>query len=139
MKGVIIAISAYLLNASLSPLLKKANKDVAPFTTMAISMFIVFLLSLILSLWLENGWRFKLTDHRQSVFILILEGVITVAALWLIILGFKYLPIWQQSMFSLLTPVFAGIFAYFLLGEPISIKLFVGLAIMGIGLFIAVK
>lgn len=60
-------------------------------------------------------------------------------ALWLIILGFKYLPIWQQSMFSLLTPVFAGIFAYFLLGEPISIKLFIGLAVMGIGLFIAVK
>lgn len=139
MKGVIIAISAYLLNASLSPLLKKANKDIAPFTTMAISMFVVFLLSLIFSLWLENGWRFKLEDHRQSVPILILEGVITVAVLWLIIVGFKYLPIWQQSMFSLLTPIFAGIFAYFFLGEPMGIKLFIGLAVMGIGLFIAVK
>lgn len=49
------------------------------------------------------------------------------------------MPLWQQTLFTLLTPIFASVLAFFILGEQINSKLFIGLAVMAVGLFIAIK
>jgi len=71
---------------------------------------------------------------RGSVLILMLVGAINFGAFWLGILSFKYMPLWQQSLFGLLSPILIGVFAFFILGEQLSSKLFLSLAIMGVGL-----
>lgn len=137
--GFLIVTVATTLYALLYPLTKKANQHIPPFMVMAISMFVLFALSLIASLLFEKGFNFKGDDVRTSVLILIILGAVNFIAFWLIILGYKYFEVWQIGLFSLLTPVLAGIFAYFILGEKLTINLFIGLAIMAVGLYIAIR
>lgn len=137
--GPLIVLTSVILYSFIPPLLKKASLSLPPFTMMAIAMAVLFSGSFILSMLLENSLKIKLVENKDAVFILILMGVLNLIAFWLAILGYKYMPLWQQSMYSLLIPVLAGIFAYYLLGEALNPKLFIGLIVMGIGLFIAIR
>lgn len=139
MVGPLIVLISTLFYAALTPLIKKASISLPPFTVMTIAMSVLFLGSLILSLVLESSYKIKFSENKNPIFILILMGLLNLVGFWLVILGFKYMPIWQQSMYNLLIPVLAGVFAYFILGEPLSPKLFIGLVIMGVGLFIAIR
>jgi drug/metabolite transporter (DMT)-like permease len=66
-------------------------------------------------------------------------GAINTLAFWLSIETYKYMSIWQQSLFSLLTPVISGIFAYFILGEALNVSIIFSLILMGAGLAISLK
>ncbi len=132
---VTISVACYSL---ISPLLKRTSATLPPFTIMSISMFSLFSLSVIMSLIFEKN-QLKMDVVKQSVPILLLVGAINLVGFWLAIQGYKYMPLWQQSLFQLLLPVFIGIVAYFVLGEQLSPKLFVGLAIMSLGLYVAVS
>lgn len=138
--GILIVLLSVVCYAILPVLVKKANQNIPPFTIMTISMFVLFTASLILSLIFENGkiWK-SFDDSKNLVLILVAMGLINTLGFWLVIQAFKYMPLWQQTMFNLLAPALTGIFAYFILGEAISIKLFLGLLIMGVGLYIAVR
>ncbi len=138
--GPLIVLLSVICYALLPAILKKVNQNIPPFTTIAISMFVLFAASFILSLIFEHGKILKVvTDNRNLFFALIAVGLINTLGFRLAIEGYKFMPLWQQTMFNLLTPVLSGIFAYFILGEAISMKLFFGLAIMAFGLFIAVR
>lgn len=136
--GVLFVLSSTIVFASLGPLLKKANQTLPPFTVMTISTFILFLCALILSIAFENFTNLKFLSDKSIVKILFLAGALNTLSFYLAIKAFKYIPIWQQAMFSVLMPVFSAIFAYFILAEKFSPRLFLGLAIMAVGLFIAV-
>jgi len=137
--GISIVLLSTICYASLVPLLKKTSDKLPPFTIIAVSMFVLFICSFVLSVIFENSLSLKIGNYRQQILILILVGVINTIGFWLAVLGYKYMPVWQQTLFSLFTPLFAGIFAYFILGEQISPKLFLGLSVMGIGLLLAMK
>ena len=137
--GVAIMIGSVTLYAAIYPLLKKTNEQLPPFTVMAISMFVLFMISFLGSIIFENGFNIKISLIKSNLTFLVLAGTINFVAFWLAILGFRYFAVWQQNMFLLLSPIISGIFAYMILGEGISIKLFIGLLIMGAGLFIAVR
>jgi len=137
--GIFIVSAETILYALLQPLFKKAGQQIPPFTVMAISMFVLFTLSLLASIFVEGSFSLKIESIRASIPILITIGLINFVSFWLLLLGYKYFPVWQVTMFGLLTPVIAGIFAYFILGEKITVNLFIGLIVMGIGLFIALK
>ena len=138
--GPLIVLLSVLCYSILPVLIKKANQNIPPFTTIAISMAILVTSSFVLSLIFEPDKISKaFIDHKNLILILITVGLINTLGFWLAILGFKYMPLWQQTLFGLLTPVLAGVFAYFILGEAISMKLFLGLLIMGVGLFIAIR
>ncbi len=125
--------------ALLPPILKKASVKIPPFTVIAISMFVLFMLSLFMSIFYEKSFQIKLAVIKTSLFPLILVGVLNTVAFWLGILGYKYMPLWQQTLFGLLAPICTAVFAYFLLGEPLSSKLFISLLLMGSGLYIAIR
>jgi drug/metabolite transporter (DMT)-like permease len=125
--------------AVLAPLLKRVNEKIPPFTIIAISMFVLFVLSLVMSIVQEKSLSIKPDVIKANLFPLLLVGVINTIAFWLGIVGYKYMPLWQQSLFSLLTPIFTAIFAFLILGEPLSPKMFLSLILMGAGLWVAVK
>lgn len=137
--GIIIMTSSVALYALLYPLLKKTNQQIPPFTVMAISIFVLFAISLTASIIFEGSLQMKPSVIKSNLSLLVIIGIANFAAFWLTILGFKFFPVWQQNMFFLLSPIFAAIFAYLLLGENINNNLFIGLSIMGIGLFIALR
>lgn len=102
-------------------------------------MFVLFLLSFFASMIFEQSHTMKWTASKGAIYTLVLAGIINFFGFWLVIQGYKYMPLWQQTMFTLLTPIFAGVLSYFILGEKMSANLFVGLAIMAVGLFVALK
>ena len=137
--GIAIVFTSTVLYSSLYPLLKKANQQLPPFTTMALAMLSLFILATLASIFLENGLHTKMSLIKSNFSLIIIIGIVNFIAFWLAILGFKYMSIWQQNMFYVIDPVAAAIFAYFILGEKITINLFLGLFIMAIGLFVAVR
>lgn len=136
--GVGIVILSTALYALISPLLKKANHNIPPFTVMTISMFVLFLLSLIFSIFFEQSFQVK-TLLKPNVLFLVMAGIINFVGFYLAIQGYRYMPLWEQSLISLLSPVFIGFFASLILGEPLSPKLLLGLLFMGIGIFVVIR
>ena len=135
--GIGIISSSTILYALLSPLLKKANVSLPPFTMMAVSMFSLFLFSLFMSIIFEHSLSISIQGNKNIIILLLIVGFINGVAFWLGIRGYKYMPLGQQSLFALLSPALVGIFAYFILGEKIDIKILISLVIMGIGLCIS--
>lgn len=132
--GILYIFISTVFFALIPVLMKKTSVKLPPFTIMAISMFVLFLSSFILSIIFEKSLLLKFTNYKSEFFILFIVGVINTVAFFLAILGYKYMPIWQQSFFTLLVPLLSGLFAFWILQEAISPKLFVGLMIIGLGL-----
>ncbi len=132
--GLTIILTETFLYALLSPLLKKANLNFQPFTVMTFSMLSLFIFSLIMSVCFENLLSINLQKDSRTILFLFVIGLINGVAFWLGIKTYKILPLSQLSLFALLSPIFITILAYFILGEKFSYKIFISLAIMGIGL-----
>jgi len=49
------------------------------------------------------------------------------------------IPVVEYQIIAVITPIIGGILAYFILSEGLSLKYFIGLAFIGIGLYIALK
>lgn len=137
--GSVISLLSAVGYALLLPLFKKGSTGIPPFTAMAISMFVLFSISLIFSIVFEHGLQLKMSALRTPITFLLLAGAINVVAFWLELIGLKHLPVWQFALFTILSPVLSSIFAYFILGEPLTGKLFLGLGIMGVGLYVAMR
>jgi drug/metabolite transporter (DMT)-like permease len=138
--GIAIILASTISYALLSALLKKVYKnDVGPFTVMAISMLVLFLISAVCAFVFEDFSNFEVAEHTKDILLLVLVGTINALGFWLAIKGYDYMPLWEQQMFQILTPLLTGFFAFFMLGESIGINLFIGLGVMGIGLFIAIR
>jgi drug/metabolite transporter (DMT)-like permease len=137
MTGYLIVISSVIIYAFLPALMKKIAVEVAPWTSMAISMTFLTVASYIMGFWKENLKSFDWSANRFNILYLGIFGLINAVGFFLVIKAYDYMPLWQQVMFDLLKPIFAGVFAFLLLGEPLSWKLFVGLIFVSIGIFIS--
>ena len=137
--GVLIMTISVTLYALIFAITKKANQQIPPFMVMAISMFVLFTCSFIASIIFEKFFSFRIDTIKANLSVLILIGIVNFFAFWLLILGYKYFEVWQIGLFQILTPVLAGIFAYFILGEKLSANLFFGLAIIATGLYVAIR
>lgn len=102
-------------------------------------MGILFVLSCICTYVLEKNYSWDLRQNAGSFTAILLVGVVNTVAFWCLLNAYSYVSVWQYQMFALLTPVFSAIFAFWIIGEPISYKLFLGLGFIGAGLFIALR
>lgn len=120
-------------------LLKRGAQGIPPFAAMTVSMGVLFGLSFLCNLVLERNFSWDLRVHTGSIVALVLVGTVNTVALFCALRAYDYVPVWQYQLFSLLCPIFASLFAYLLLGEVLSPKLFGGLVLMAIGLYVAVR
>ncbi len=139
--GPFIVSLATISYAIIFPFFKKGSEKIQPFTAMAISMFVLFGISLLLSIVFEHGLQLKITSStiKTGITFLLVAGAVNVFAFWLELVGLKYVSVSEYTLFSLLTPIVASIAAFFILGEPVQAKLFIGLAVMAVGLIIAIR
>lgn len=135
--GLLVVTSA--LYGLVVTVFKLGSESIPPFASMAISMFVLFLLSLGLSLLLERDIDWGASGYRKDIVVLVVGGALNAAAFWCLLKSFRYVPVWQSQMFGLLNPIFAALFAYALLGEAVSGKMFLGLVFVSVGLFISVR
>ena len=137
--GYIVSVLSTILYSLTYPLQKKVGDDIPVFMLMTIVTVTVAVIAFFFSVIFEKGLHFNFVQHKSSILILILVGIVNVFAFWCLLLGYKYLPLWQEIMITMISPIFTAIFAYYILGESFSYKMFVGLFIMTIGLFVAIK
>jgi len=137
--GIIIVLTDTVLYALLGPLLKKANMNFQPFTVMTISMFSLFIFSLVMSLMFEHARFINFQKDKNTILLLFLIGLINGVAFWLGIKGYKYMSLSQQSLFALMSPIFVAIFAFLILGEKLNPKIFISLIFMAIGLIFSLS
>lgn len=135
----IFLIGAPMLYGLNGVLLKKGVASIPPFTAMAISMAVLLTLSGLFAVCFERPQNLMGAEHRSSLVALLLVGGVNTAAFWCFLNAYRYVSVWQYQMFALLVPVFSAFFAYWLIGEALSWRLFAGLAFMGIGLVVALK
>lgn len=133
----ILLISTSLF-ALLTPLFKKIHSDIPAFLIMAITMCILFLCSIFAHIFFEKNFDFQAL-HTNQWLLLISIGIINFFGFWFWLIAMKHLPAIEVEMFVILSPIFVGIFAFFLLKEPIHAKHFLGLFIMAMGLFVALR
>ena len=137
--AIFFCIMAPFLYALNGVLLKKGSSTIPPFASIAVSMLILFLVSSVLSWTTERGFSWSYSEHRAGFNALFAVGFVNTAAFWCLLKAYEEVPVWVYQMFTLLTPLFSAILAYYILGEIFGPKMFLGLAIVGLGLFIAVS
>lgn len=116
-------------------MLKKAG--LTPLTTIIIQVAALWLA--ILPFFIAHkGYEYLLTN-KQAFLLLVFVGIINAVGYYASIRAYAYLPIWQLNMFFALSPLIGGVFAYFILGEAISGKLFLGLSLALAGIYIAFR
>lgn len=134
--GIFFILTSIICLASLTALLKKASQETTSFWVITISTFILCLCSLVCALAFQKSEIPQLWQHKKAIGVLSLAGFLNFVGVYFSIRAFDYFLVWQQTMFKVLVPVFAAVFAYFLLGEPLHYKFIIGLIIMSNGLFI---
>ncbi len=133
-----VGILAVMSYAFLAPIIKQPSLVVSPFLIMAFNSIIILACSL--PLYYFSAEKTVLSDLEPKIWGLILaNGLINVLAFWLLLKALGGMPVWHYQMLVVASPIFSAIAAYFLLREDISVRLFVGLAIVSVGIFIAVK
>ena len=137
--GVIVMLLSTIGYSLIYPLLKKGGERISTFSLLAISTGIVCLLSVAMSLLTEKNALIRSFSEKNYIWFVVIAGVINFFAFWLGVVAFKYMSVWQQQLFGLLLPVVGAVAAYFLLKEAISPRLFFGLLIMSLGLYIAIR
>ncbi|MEM7618813.1 MAG: EamA family transporter, partial [Pseudomonadota bacterium] len=68
-----------------------------------------------------------------------LFALVNFIAFAVMLFAISKIPIVEYQLIALLTPIFGGVLAYFILSEGLSIKYLIGLVFIGVGLYIALK
>ncbi len=128
------ALSAYAL---LGPIAKKVGTDLPLFTFITASSFILMILAGSIAYAFERHKVIPMFQDLQwswlALFSLI-NLVAYVGYLWAI----NRIPVAQYEMFCVVMPVVGGLFAVFLLKEPFHARYILSLALMAVGLYIAI-
>ncbi len=128
------ALSAYAL---LGPIAKKVGTDVPPFTFIAASSLILMLSAGAIAFVFERQKVIPMFQDLQWSWVALFSLINLIAYvgyLWAI----NRIPVAQYEMFGVVMPVVGGLFAVALLKEPFHTRYIVALALMTVGLYIAI-
>jgi drug/metabolite transporter (DMT)-like permease len=129
-----LAVTGY---AALTVLARKAMlSSTPPFAFIAITMAVLCVLATAASLGFEK--KFSLTELRWAEWRwFLLFGMVNFAAFTFFLMAMKTLPSAHYQLLFAITPVITAALAFLMLGETVQPKFFIGLALVGAGLYVA--
>jgi len=134
----LLGLGAVLSYALLPILAKKINLDVPPLTFIAITMALLTGLSAIAAKLFEK--EFFITSISTVNWLwLTAFAMINLIAFSLMLSTLTKMPVIEYQIMGVLIPVIGGLFAYFILAETLTARYFIGLIVMSVGLYIALK
>lgn len=135
----IIGMLSVILYAVLDPIAKKLGVEgIKPFQFIAITMTMLAAMSFIAMFVTHEP--FVMGEYNAAkIGSLVLYSVINFLGFITLLKSIAIIPIVDMELMRIAAPIFAGLLAFFLLKEPIEPKQLVGLAIMGAGLYVALK
>ncbi len=128
------AVSAYAL---LGPIAKKVGTALPPFTFITVSSIIIVVCAGTIAFFYERHQimeTFREIHWNWLALFSLINVVGYVGYLWAI----NRIPVAQYEMFGILMPIIGGLFAVVLLKEPFHARYLLSIAVISIGLYIAV-
>jgi drug/metabolite transporter (DMT)-like permease len=137
--SIVLALLSIVCYATLPVISKKSLiGGVPPFAFIGTTMLMMSALSLAISFVMEK--RIPLADVKPSDWTgLLLFTIVNLAAFSLFLIAIIKMPVAHYQIMGTIGPVISIVLAYIFLGETIDPKFFIGLALIGAGLFIALK
>jgi drug/metabolite transporter (DMT)-like permease len=103
----------------------------------AIRIWVIAILGL---LWAAPEITGQIESLKESWGVLVYLGfVATAIAFWLSTIGLRLVPAYEAAVFVALEPVFGAIIAFFLLGETLGLRGFIGAAMVLSGMLLVVS
>ena len=134
----LITLAAITCYASLSPMVKKVGETLPPFTVIATSSLIHFVIAGAIAFFLEKEQVINNADKIHWK-LLLAFSITNLIGYSLYLLALTKVPVAHYQMFGLLTPIIGGLLAWFLLKEPFHARYLLSLIFISIGLIIAIK
>lgn len=136
--GIPYILSSVFCFASITVLLKKASMSTTTSTIIMVSSGSLFIISAVVSFFvLQRTDVTQVFNKKEMILTLVLVGILNYIGLLGSVLSLDYFHVGQQTMFKVLVPFVASVLAYFLLGETLEMKFFIGLTFVSLGLFIS--
>lgn len=132
----IIALSAVVFYAGLSPMAKKIGYNLPPFSFIAASSFMLFCIAGSIAFVKEKDMALSSMDQIEWRGLL-LFSLINLAAYALSLVALSKMPVVQYQIIGLITPIVSGLIAVFLLTEPFHARYLIALLFVAVGIFIA--
>jgi len=134
----LVGICAIACYALLGPIVRKfALTSFPPFAFIATANIILFLISL--SCWALFERHFTPAQIQPMQWVWLTGfAALNFVGYYLYVRAMGGMPVSHYQLMALATPIFGGLFAWYLLKEPLSLKIFAGFAIMCLGYYIAV-
>ena len=134
----LIALSATICYASLSPMAKKIGITLPPFSLIAVSSFIHFTIAGLIAFFYEKSIILEVYPKVEWNWLLVFS-LTNLIGYSLYLLALTKMPVAQYQMFGLLAPIIGGMIAVYLLKEPFHMRYILSLVFISIGIFIAIK
>ncbi len=132
----LIGFAAMSCYAALPAISKKILQDLPPITLIFTCVVFLSLYSGIWMLFYDKGASLSAMKGPTWGGVVILAAV-NMGGYFLYMTTIKMIPVTQYQMIYIFSPIIAAFFALLLLGEPFKMRYLAGLAVMGLGLFIA--
>ena len=134
--GLFISVVLY---ATLGPMAKKIGLSMSPFSVVAWTSLVMAILAAFFSFVFERTGP-DLTIKQPTLLLgIILYSLVNCVASLIYYAAIRHVPIVHYDVMALITPIVGGLLAVWLLGEPFHARYLVGLAIVSIGIFVAIK
>lgn len=130
------AVAAVCTYAFLPVIAKKMQVDIPPFSFIAITMTVLAACALLAALVFERS--FKVAELNSShIAWLVLFGFVNFIGFAIYLKALTGLPVAHYQVIGAISPIVAGTFAFFFLGEQLTARLFFAVPLVALGLYIA--
>ncbi len=132
----LIGFAAMSCYAALSSIAKKTLPEIPSLTFVAVTSGLLSLVATCCAFFFDKG--FSLTSLKMNTWGgLFVFSAVNFVGFALYMTTIKRIPVAEYQMIYIFSPIIAAFFALLLLGEPFKMRYLAGLAVMGLGLFIA--
>ena len=138
MNPYIIAFIAIICYASLGVIAKKVQIDIPPFTFITITMIGLMGLSAIVAFIYERNFSIS-TITPMTWLWLIAFATVNFVGFILYLNAIGKMPIVEYQIIAVITPIIGGILGYLILAEALTMRYFIGIIFMAVGLYISLK
>lgn len=132
----VIALISVIAYSLMGPIGKQATQLYSPFTMMSLTSFGLLTISTICAFIFERDSAFQ---RLELSYYLIPYIICNFVGYFCFIYCIRFIPVIHYELVYMVCPIIAGIAAYFLLGEAWDNKYLISIALVSIGIYIAIK
>lgn len=127
-EAVVAVLITMLIWGTSAVFMRTTALALAPENALALR-YVILILMVAPGLWLTGGWRVAREDWPR----LFVTGIGMFGSSWFTMQGFARVPAGQGTVFAMIEPIVIALLAFVVLREPLSPRIWLGLAVSFVG------